>query len=109
MKNILFVLLISSFSFAQEWNFLGYFDGDGRHHPITFSNDEYGFVASGSYLEDVYRYEKSNDTWVQLQDIPFSGRGYSYGVAVGDKAYMGFGSDPNSNCAPQTLVKLLPK
>ena len=33
--------------------------------------------------------------WVQLQDIPFTGRGYSYGVAVGNKAYIGFGSTSN--------------
>ena len=94
MKNLLTLFLSISplFAFCQLWDQVSNFTGDGRHHPITFSNDEYGFVASGSYLEDVYRYEKSNDTWVQLQDIPFSGRGYSYGVAVGDKAYMGFGS-----------------
>ena len=55
------------------------FLGDVRHHPITFENDEYGFVITGSYLDDVYKYDKANDSWVQLQDIPFFGRGYSYG------------------------------
>jgi N-acetylneuraminic acid mutarotase len=78
--------------FGQLWNQVSNFTGDGRHHPITFGNDDYGFVISGSYLDNVYKYDKSNNTWLQLQDIPFTGRGYSYGVAVNNKAYMGFGS-----------------
>ena len=60
MKNIFFLLFISYFSYAQDWNFLGYYDGSGRHHPITFSNDNYGFVVSGSYLTDVFKYDKFN-------------------------------------------------
>ena len=97
MKKLLKIVLIifPLFGFCQTWNQLSNFSGDGRHHPITFGNDEYGFVISGSYLDDVYKYDKANDSWVQLQDIPFSGRGYSYGVAVGNKAYIGFGSTSN--------------
>ena len=97
MKKLLKIVLIifPLFGFCQTWNQLSNFSGDVRHHPITFGNDEYGFVISGSYLDDVYKYDKANDSWVQLQDIPFSGRGYSYGVAVGNKAYIGFGSTSN--------------
>ncbi len=97
MKRIFILLFIICpfLSFSQLWNQVSNFIADGRHHPITFSNDNYGFVISGSNLTDAYRYDKSNDSWTQLQDIPFSGRGYAYGVAVGDKAYMGFGSNSN--------------
>ena len=97
MKKLIKIVLIifPLFGFCQTWNQLSNSSGDGRHHPITFGNDDYGFVISGSYLEDVYKYDKANDSWVQLQDIPFSGRGYSYGVAVGNKAYIGFGSTSN--------------
>jgi len=97
MKKLLKIVLIifPLFGFCQAWNQSSNFPGDGRHHPITFGNDEYGFVISGSYLDDVYKYDKANDLWVQLQDIPFTGRGYSYGVAVGNKAYIGFGSTSN--------------
>ena len=97
MKKLLKIVLIifPLFGFCQTWNQSSIFPGDGRHHPITFGNDEYGFVISGSYLDDVYKYDKANDLWVQLQDIPFTGRGYSYGVAVGNKAYIGFGSTSN--------------
>ena len=82
--------------YYQVWDQVSNFIGNGRHHPITFGNDHFGFVISGSFLNDVYKYDKANDTWIQLQDIPFSGRGYSYGVSIGDKAYMGFGSTLNS-------------
>ncbi len=83
----------------QVWYQMSDFIANGRHHPITFSNDNYGFVISGNYLDDVYRYDKLSDTWLQLQNIPFSGRGYAYGVSSGNKAYMGFGST-SSNSYP---------
>ena len=92
MKKILFLFVFAPvFSFSQQWSEVASFAADGRHHPITFSNNNYGFVMSGSYLEDAYRYDKSSDTWTQLGDIPFTGRGYSYAVSIGNKAYMGFG------------------
>ena len=39
--------------------------------------------------------DKSTDTWTQLQDFPSSGRGYAYGVAINNLAYLGFGSTAN--------------
>ena len=97
MKNLLLLALITLplVGFSQLWNQVSNFTGEGRHHPITFSNDNYGFVMSGSNLNDAHKYDKSNDTWTQLQNVPFSSRNYSYGVNIGDKAYMGFGYDLN--------------
>ena len=83
------------FGTSQNWNQVSNFIEDGRHHPITFANDNYGFVVCGSYTNDVFKYDKLNDTWSQLQDFPAVGRGYSYGVTVGNKAYMGLGSTSN--------------
>jgi N-acetylneuraminic acid mutarotase len=92
---IIIIIIFPSACFSQAWDQVSSFIADGRHHPITFANDDYGFVVSGSYLNDVYKYDKSNDTWIQLQDAPFNGRGYSYGVSIDNKAYMGFGSTSN--------------
>ena len=93
MKKLFFLLMIFPlFGTSQNWNQVTNFIAVGRHHPITFSNNNYGFVVSGSFLNDIYKYDKSNDTWNQLQNIPFSGRGYAYGVSLGNMAYMGFGS-----------------
>tara|TARA_B100000927_G_C16468278_1_gene470545 strand:- start:891 stop:3020 length:2130 start_codon:yes stop_codon:yes gene_type:complete len=95
MYRLLLFVLIPFLSISQNWNQVANFSGDGRHHPITFANDDYGFVVCGSYLNNMFKYDKLNDTWTQLQDFPSSGRGYAYGVTNGDKAYMGFGSTSN--------------
>ncbi|MEE2954261.1 MAG: hypothetical protein VX347_03720 [Bacteroidota bacterium] len=94
MKKLLIILIFYPLvSISQNWTQVANFSFSGRHHPITFANDNFGFVVAGSYLNDVYKYDKLNDVWVQLQNFPASGRGYSYGVTVGDKAYMGLGSN----------------
>ena len=96
MKIRLFVLIfLPTLLFSQNWTVSSNFIGDGRHHPITFSNDNFGFVVSGSYLNDMFKYDKINNSWTQLQDFPGFGRSYSYAVSVGDKAYLGFGSTDN--------------
>ena len=56
MKNLLFSF-IPFILFSQNWSTSSNFIGDGRHHPIT-ANDNYGFVVSGSYLNDVFKYDK---------------------------------------------------
>ena len=83
------------FGTSQSWIQVSNFIEDGKHHPITFANDNYGFVVCGSSTNDVFKYDKLNDSWSQLQDFPAAGRGYSYGVTVGNKAYMGLGSTSN--------------
>ena len=56
MKKICFILILfPNLIFSQSWLNVANFIGDGRHHPITFSNDNYGFVVSGSYLNDVFK------------------------------------------------------
>ena len=103
MSNILnsilfyfFFSLLTTSLFAQEWSVMPSYNGDSRHHPITFSNDIYGFVIAGQtglgeYLEDVHRFDSQTDTWQQLANFPGGPRGYGYGVANGNKAYVGFG------------------
>ncbi len=96
MKKLFFFLSLLPFlTQSQSWTTSSNFIGDGRHHPITFSNDNFGFVVSGSYLNDVFKYDKLNDTWTQLQDFPGQGRGYGYAVSIGNDAYVGFGSTDN--------------
>jgi len=103
MRKLFFLATISLFSnlfssniYAQEWSAIPSYNGESRHHPITFSNDRYGFVIAGQnglgeYLSDAHRFDSETNSWEQLADFPGGPRGYSYGVASGDKAYIGFG------------------
>ena len=96
MTRILYMLFfLPAFVSAQSWSQASVFPYSGVHHPITFSYDKYGFVITGSNTDNVYRYDKSADSWIQLGDFPGGVRGYAYGVAVNNKAYMGLGSDLN--------------
>jgi N-acetylneuraminic acid mutarotase len=96
MKIIIFILnFIPILLFSQSWFQHSIFPFQGVHHPITFSYGQFGFVVAGSNTDHVYKYDENNGNWSQLSDFPGGERGYAYGVAVGDKAYIGFGSDLN--------------
>ena len=97
MRALLICCFLPIIGFSQSWNQVSNFVGDGRHHPITFSNDNFGYVVCGSYLNDMFKYDKSSDTWTQLQDFPSSGRGYAYGVTKDERAFVGFGSTSNGS------------
>jgi len=97
MKELIQLLIVVPIlSFSQSWD-TTQFPYTGVHHPITFSYDNYGFVISGSNTSNTFRYDKNTDSWTQLANFPGGDRGYAYGVAKDDKAYMGFGSDPSFN------------
>ena len=98
MKQILLFFIIPLLSFSQDWIFLGYYDGVSRHHPVTFSNERYGFViggqsADGQYLDDVFKYDSQQEVWMELENFPGGPRGYAYGVANNTHGYVGFGSN----------------
>ena len=96
MKKIIFILnFIPILLVSQSWVQHSIFPFQGVHHPITFSYGQFGFVVAGSNTDHVYKYDENNGNWSQLSDFPGGERGYAYGLAVGDKAYIGFGSDPN--------------
>ena len=98
MKKIIqFLVTLPLIGFAQSWVPATPFPFDGVHHPITFANDSFAYVVCGSNTNNVYKYTKSSDSWTQLANFPGGNRGYAYGVAIHNKAYMGFGSDQFSN------------
>ncbi len=99
-KNLLlFSLLLSLTSLmAQEWESVASLPGgssDARHHPVTFSIGDYGYLLTGSVngdaANDFMRYNSLTDTWEALPDFPGFARSFSYGTSRGTKAYVGFG------------------
>lgn len=81
---------------AQSWEPAASMPGLGRHHPVTFTLDGYGYAATGTttgaaYTDDFYRYDPSQDSWSVLPDFPGPVRSYAYGGTFGGVAYLGFG------------------
>ena len=101
MKKLLpfFLLLFSvNFLIAQAWEPVASLPGgasDARHHPVTFSVGNYGYVLTGSVngtaAKDFMRYDANTNTWENLPNFPGFARSFSYGTARGTKAYVGFG------------------
>ncbi|MEO1259041.1 MAG: T9SS type A sorting domain-containing protein [Bacteroidota bacterium] len=101
MKKTLLLFSLFIFSiclFAQEWEPMASLPqgaADARHHPVAFTIDGYGYVATGTVngneSNDFMRYDPTTDTWEQLPNFPGPARGYAYGTSRGTKAYMGFG------------------
>ena len=90
------MLVSSTDTLAQNWQSSPSYNAFSRHHPITFSNDRYGFViagqnAVGEYLEDAYRFDALTESWEQIDNFPGGPRGYAYGVSNNTTAYVGFG------------------
>ena len=78
---LLSLLVFSVSSQAQnEWMSMASYDANGRHHPITVANDQYGYVIAGQAgfaalnLDDVYRYDPSSDSWEEMEAFPGGGR-----------------------------------
>ncbi len=74
---------------------------EGRHHPVTFSIGEFGYVGLGStptkYSDNFFRYDPKTDSWDELNLFPGGGRGFGIGVAYNGKGYVGFGYDERGN------------
>ena len=75
MKKLMLFIFIPLSSFSQNWEFIGFYPADGRHHPITFSYEKFGFViagqnSAGEYLSDVLRYNAEQNTWEELSSFP---------------------------------------
>ena len=106
-KHVLLCALLLSFSFlvAQDWETMASLPGgfsDARHHPVTFSIGDFGYLLTGStnttnQTSDFMRYDAINDTWESLPNFPGLARSFSYGVARGPKAYIGFGRRANGD------------
>ena len=102
MKNFflyilyVYLLLIPIDIVSQEWIEMSGYNSVGRHHPITVSNDNYGYMITGqsasfsNNLDDVFKYNPITDEWTQISSFPGTARGYAYGVCNDNDAYCGF-------------------
>ncbi len=105
MKKLLFsifAVVLSLNSFGQGWFQVNDLPGSARHHPCFFTiNDTAycvtGVTNSGQMLNDFYRYDESNDTWISLPDFAGPNRGFAVGLNHQGKGYVGFGVAGNNS------------
>jgi N-acetylneuraminic acid mutarotase len=69
----------------------------GRHHPVTFTLNGFGYVGLGSdgtdFYSDFFRYDSKTNVWKKLNLFAGGRRSLSYGLAYNGKAYTGFGEN----------------
>jgi len=102
MKRVataLLLLAVAAPSARADWLEAASLPGQGRHHPVNFVLDGYGYAATGTagaatYTDDVYRYDPIADSWEILPDFPGTDRSYGYGGTYNGKGYLGFGTSP---------------
>ena len=90
-----FAALLAAPASCQTWERMADLPGAGRHHPVTFTVDGFGYAVTGTSpgipTDDFYRYDPGANEWQVLPDFPGPDRSYSYGGAYGGKGYLGFG------------------
>lgn len=85
-------LCITIFSFSQgSWTQLSDIPGPGRHHACSFVIADSAYIATGSGLDDFYRYDIHSDSWTQLADFPGGDRNYAIGFSINGKGYISCG------------------
>jgi len=80
---------------AQEWSPIADMPS-GKHHPVTFAIDGFGYSATGSdpingASKDFYRYDPTQDSWTTLPDFPGAARSFAIGYEYEGLGYLGFG------------------
>ncbi len=77
----------------------GYFTADG------FLYYGFGKQSGGEYSTDLYIYSPIEDIYIDLYaSLPALSRNAALGFLVGDKGYIGFGSDPNGQLLTDFVV-----
>ncbi len=97
-KSTVFSILCALISIGAEaqWEEVAPFNFPGRHHPVTFSIDGYGYLMTGTAsnglrVRDMHRYDPVADRWEEIESFPGEARSFSYAVVEDKKAYIGFG------------------
>ena len=55
-----------------------------------------GSTNNGNFPNDWWEYDMDNDIWNQLSDFPGNGRNHPAMIPVGNKIYMGCGSNTSN-------------
>jgi N-acetylneuraminic acid mutarotase len=86
----------------NSWTQKANFPGIARYHGTGFSSADKVYFGTGSdkldafgmnetYMNDLWQYNSSNDTWTRMMDIPYHGRTGVYCNSYNGKGYFGGG------------------
>lgn len=82
----------------NSWTQKAQFPGTAPNNNIGLSQNGYGYFIGG-YLgwgdmyPEVWRYNPALDLWEQLPDYPFAKRRWAVKAKIGDRCYMGLGTN----------------
>ena len=85
----------SSNAWTQKADFFS-----SRYEAISFSIGNKGYLgfggAAGGYANDLWEYDPSSNAWTQKAYFGGTIRGFSLGLNIGNKGYIGTGLDPRA-------------
>ena len=85
----------SSNAWTQKADFFS-----SRYEAISFSGGNKGYLgiggAAGGYANDLWEYDPSSNAWTQKAYFGGTIRGFSLGLSIGNKGYIGTGLDPRA-------------
>lgn len=85
----------------STWTEKNGFPGSGRHNAVAFSIGAKGYFGTGiaesennnyQLLDDFWEYDPSSDQWTYLGQFPGGPRAAASAFSIGDKGYVGLGS-----------------
>lgn len=104
-KIILLSILLSSALYAEAydvWNQKANMPTTARHRTVAFSIGSKGYMGLGHYnsgpngnvyLEDIWEYDPTSDSWTQKADFAGGHRYHAVGISYKNKAFVGTGRD----------------
>lgn len=113
MKQLLIIIISLGYSqlFSQgTWTQKANFQRSSRSCAVSFNIGTKGYVATGIswegigftnngsdyWLNDLWEYDPTNDTWTKKTNFPGTGRAFAVGFSIGDKGYIGGGTEPDT-------------
>ena len=87
-------------STTDSWAVRATFPGPVTGGSASFSINGNGYIACGGYIgwlselvPETWEYDPALNVWTQLVDFPGMARRFTHGFAIGDKGYMGIGTN----------------
>ena len=103
--GVIFSLLLTTTSFAQQWSKQTNIPISGLDAAVSFTIGNKVYFGGGSGSLDFNEFDPATGKWTKKSNIPGVGveRGFGIGFSIGDKGYVGLGTDISSDNKIQYL------